>query len=204
MDWSVAHSLNLFLYHNDGIEDPLSWYVQVSEALFLGMLVVVCLLARGERWASVRRAAVAAGLSAGLGLLIAKLITEVYDRPRPFVAHPRAVHLFISHARDASFPSDHSTAAMAIAVAILLRRKSWWGWICFVFALLLMFGRVAVGFHYPTDVLGGAAIGALCALLLWAPPLRGLIDALADWAGGIWDRATRAITPRGLARSPRA
>jgi membrane-associated phospholipid phosphatase len=30
-----------------------------------------------------------------------------------------------------------------------------------VFAAILDFGRVAGGFHYPTDVLGGAAIGGL-------------------------------------------
>jgi hypothetical protein len=42
------------------------------------------------------------------------------------------------------------------------------------------------GFHYPTDVLGGAAVGALAALLLWAPPLRRRIDALSDFIGGQW------------------
>ena len=103
-------------------------YVQASQALFLGMLVLVCAFARQERWLGVRRAAVAAGLSAGLGLLIGKLITELYVRPRPFVAHPGAVHLFASHATDASFPSDHATASVAIAVAILLRSKLRWGW----------------------------------------------------------------------------
>lgn len=167
-------------------------YVQAAEALFLGMLIVVIAFARHERWVSVRRAAVAAGLSAGLGLLTGKIITEFYDRPRPFVAHPGKVHLFVGHVADASFPSDHATAAVAIATALLLRSKLRWGLLTMVFAVILMIGRVALGLHYPSDVLGGALIGALAALVLWAPPIRTLIDAVADWIGARWDRALDA------------
>jgi undecaprenyl-diphosphatase len=196
MDWSIVHSLNGFLYRNDPIEDPLLAYVQAAEALYLLLLVILFLCARHERFAPVRRAAVAAGLSAGLGLLIVKLITEFYDRARPFVAHPGAVHLFARHAADASFPSDHATASMAIAVAFLLRRRFFWGVLTIVFALILDFGRVAVGFHYPTDVLGGAAVGALAALLLWTPPVRRTIDALSDFIGRPWDRAVDAVLGR--------
>jgi undecaprenyl-diphosphatase len=205
MDWSIVHSLNGFLYRNDPIEDPLLAYVQAAEALYFLLLVVLVLFARRERFAPVRRAAVAAGLSAGLGLLIVKIITEFYDRARPFVAHPGVVHLFIRHAADASFPSDHATASMAIAVAFLLRKRFFWGVLTIVFAAILDFGRVAAGFHYPTDVLAGAAIGALTALLLWAPPLRRRIDALSDFLGGWWDRIVDAVLKRVLpaAMTPR-
>ena len=65
-----------------------------------------------------------------------------------------------------------------------------------VFAAILDFGRVALGFHYPTDVLAGAAIGALAALLLWAPPLRRRIDALSDFIGGLWDRTLDPVLQR--------
>lgn len=179
--------------HHDGLEDPLLTYVQASEALFLGMLVLVIALARHDRWIHVRRAAVAAGLSAGLGLLVGKIITEFYYRPRPFVAHAGAVHLFVGHAADASFPSDHATASVAIAVAILLRHRIRWGLITMVFALILLFGRVALGFHYPSDVLGGALIGAAAAYLLWIRPIRRYVDAISDRIGELLDRATDTI-----------
>jgi undecaprenyl-diphosphatase len=196
MDWSLVHSLNGFLYHHDAIEDPLLAYVEAAEALFLILVAALCILARHERFVPVRRAAVAAGLSAGLGLLVGKIITEFYDRARPFVAHPAAVHLFARHGPDASFPSDHATASMAIAVAFLLRRRFVWGVLTLVFAAILDFGRVAVGFHYPTDVLGGAAIGALAALALWAPPVRSRVDALSDFVGGLWDRTLDTVLER--------
>lgn len=198
MDWSIVHSLNGLLAHHDGVEDPLLAYVQAAEALFLLLLVVLVVVARHDRFAPVRRAAVAAGLSAGLGLLIVKMITEFYDRARPFVAHPAAVHVFARHAADASFPSDHATASMAIAVAFLLRRRFVWGVLTIVFAVILDFGRVAVGFHYPTDVLGGAAVGALAALVLWVPLVRRRVDALSDFIGTLWDRAVDAVLKRVL------
>jgi undecaprenyl-diphosphatase len=199
MDWSIAHAINGFLAHHDVIEDPLLVYVQASEALFLAMLLLVYVFARHERRLTLRRAAVAAGLSAGLGLLIGKVITEFYDRPRPFVSHPGAVHLFARHAADASFPSDHATASVAIAVAILLRSKLRWGLLTMALAVILLFGRVALGYHYPTDVLGGAAIGTAAALLLWASPIRSRIDAVSDRAGRLWDHATDkllAVAPK--------
>ncbi len=196
MDWSTVHSLNGFLARHDAIEDPLLSYVQAAELLFLLLLVLLFAFARHERFAPVRRAAIAAGLSAGLGLLVVKLITEFYDRARPFVAHPGVLHLFAKHAADAGFPSDHATASMAIAVAFVLRRQFFWGALTIVCAVILDFGRVAAGFHYPTDVIAGAALGALAALALWAPPVRKRIDALSDVIGGWWDRMLDAVLDR--------
>lgn len=188
VDWSLLHALNDFLFQHDAVEDPLLFYVNLSEALFAATLVIVFLAARGSRFADWRRAALAAMLSAGLGLTVGKVISELVDRARPFVADPHGVHLFASHSADPGFPSDHATAAFAIAVAILLRKQGW-GVAALVAATVLSIGRVALGVHYPSDVLGGAALGSAAALALWAPPLRSRVDRLADWIGGYWDRA---------------
>ncbi|HET8567342.1 MAG TPA: phosphatase PAP2 family protein [Solirubrobacterales bacterium] len=187
MDWSVLHALNNFMYRHDGVEDPLLFYVNASEALFIATLAIVFLAARGAAHAGWRRASVAAVLSAGLGLAVGKVISELVDRARPFVADPHGVHLFSAHAADPGFPSDHATAAFAIAVAILLRKRPW-GIVAVVLATVLSVGRVALGVHYPSDVIAGAALGSAAALALWAPPLRSRIDRLADWIGGYWDR----------------
>jgi undecaprenyl-diphosphatase len=192
MDWSIVHALNGFLFHHDWLEDPLLWYAQKAEALFLGFVLLLCIFARHQRWAPLRRAGVAAGLSAGLGLLVGKIITEFYSRPRPFVTHPHAVHLFAAHGRDAGFPSDHATASMAIAAALLLRKRTRLGTIALIAAVILDFARVAVGFHYPTDVIGGAVVGALAAVVLNLPVLRKLVDRLSDFVGGLWDRVSDA------------
>jgi undecaprenyl-diphosphatase len=187
VDWSLLHTLNDFLFRHDSVEDPLLFYVNVSEALFAATLGVVFLAAHGPRFADWRRASLAAILSTGLGLAVGKVVSELVDRARPFVADPHGVHLFAGHAADPGFPSDHATAAFAIAVAILLRKRSW-GIVALAAATVLSVGRVALGVHYPSDVLAGAVLGSASALALWAPPLRRRIDALADWIGLRWDR----------------
>jgi undecaprenyl-diphosphatase len=188
MDWNVLHTLNDYLFHHDVVEDPLLFYINVSEALFVATLAVVFILAHGARHAAWRRATVAAVLSAGLALAIGKVISEAVDRARPFVADPHGVHLFSAHAPDPGFPSDHATAAFAIATAIVLRKRGW-GIFALVAATVLSLGRVAIGVHYPSDVLAGAALGAAAALSLWAGPVRAKVDAVADFLGHYCDRA---------------
>jgi undecaprenyl-diphosphatase len=190
MEWSVLHTLNDFLYRHDGVEDPLLAYVEASEALFVVTLVLVFLFANGERLQSWRRAALAAVLSAGVALLIAKVLSEIVDRARPFVVDPSGVHLFAGHAADPGFPSDHATGAFAVAMAIYLRNRLWGG-VALLAAAVLAVGRVAIGVHFPSDVLAGAALGCGVALLLFAAPLRSRIDRLADRAGGAIGRLTR-------------
>jgi undecaprenyl-diphosphatase len=192
MDASVLHALNGFFFHHDAVEDPVVTYERIAEILFLAMLVVAFLVAGGHRRRETRRAAVAAGLSAGLGLAAAHVIATVVDRPRPFVAHPGSIHLFTQHAADPGFPSDHATAAFAIGVALFLRNRVW-GSIVLVAAVVLAIGRVAMGVHYPTDVIAGAALGTLAALVLYAPVVRRLANRLADLAGRVLDGVLQGI-----------
>jgi undecaprenyl-diphosphatase len=187
LDWSLLHALNDFMYQHDAVEDPLLFYVNASEALFIATLAIVFLAARGAAHVAWRRASLAAVLSACLGLAVGKLISELVDRARPFVADPHGVHLFTAHAADPGFPSDHATAAFAIAAAIFLRKRGW-GIAALVAATVLSIGRVALGVHYPSDVLAGAALGSAAALVLWVPPFRTRIDRVADAVGASWDR----------------
>lgn len=169
MDYTLFHALNNFAAAHDGFEDSLRFYAQASEILFLAGLAV--LFAAGGP--AGRRAAVAGGLSAALALLIAHFLAGAVDRPRPFVTHPGA-HLFVNHAADPGFPSDHATAAFAIAMALWLRLRVI-GAAALVLAAVLALARVAIGVHYPADVVAGAAIGMASAIVLWAPPARRLV-----------------------------
>jgi undecaprenyl-diphosphatase len=183
IEWSILHTLNDFLARHDSVEDPLLAYINASEALFVATLVLVFLVANGRRLRPWRRAALAAVLSAGVALAIAKLLSELIDRSRPFVVHPGGVHLFSGHAADPGFPSDHATGAFAVAMAIYLRDRRW-GSVALVAATLLAIGRVAIGVHFPSDVLAGAVLGCGVAMLLYLRPVRTRIDRLADLIGG--------------------
>ena len=185
-DLGLTHDANAWAAHHDGIEDGISAYAAASEALFLLLLAALFVVVWGRLRTVARRAAVAAGASAGIALLIGQVLSRLVDRPRPFVAHPDLVHLFAPHAADASFPSDHTTAAFAIATAILLRNRLW-GVLTLAAAAALGASRVVIGVHYPLDVLAGAVLGSGVALALYAPAARRITDRIADVSGAALD-----------------
>jgi len=176
--------------HHDGLEDPLRFFALEAQVFFVALLAAI-FLARGK-WRSVngRHGVVAAGFSALLALGAAQIVTHLVERPRPYIAHPGDAHLFVPASHDFSFPSDHATAAFAIAVALLLRHRKA-GILALVMAVTVSVARVAVGTHYPGDVLAGAALGSAAALLLWHPVIRRPLHDLSDWAGGIYERSSR-------------
>lgn len=180
MDQSIVHVLNSFLVHHDAVEDPTTAYMAISQALFAGLLVVlVAVVPLVTHRLELARAGVAAGVSAAGALLLGQVLSHAVDRSRPFVTDPGSVHLFSPHVADASFPSDHATAAFAIGTALFLRDRRL-GTPVLIAATLLAAGRVAVGVHFPTDVLAGAALGASVAWLVHAHVIRRRIDALVD------------------------
>jgi undecaprenyl-diphosphatase len=190
MDLDAYHSINDYAYDHRWFEEVFKFFATRGELLLIAFLVLLWLpLGRWEVPGG-RRAVAAAGFSALLGLLANQVISHLYERTRPYVHH--AHHLFIARSSDPSFPSDHATGGFAIAVAILLRNRLA-GVFALVVALLMSVGRVAVGTHYPSDVLAGAAIGAAAALILFLPPPRRLLDAVADFASRLYERIAAAI-----------
>ena len=192
MDFSIAEGINDWANGSRLVEALSELLAQDGVFLLVGGLALL-FFATG-RWRSVagRRGASAAGFSAVVALGLGQLISHAADRARPFVDHPQ-IHLLIQHARDAGFPSDHATGAFAISTALLLRHRRA-GAAAMIVAALIAVGRVAVGAHYPGDVLGGAALGAAVALLLWARPLRTITDRIGDLAGLLYERALAALT----------
>lgn len=186
MDYDALRVLNDFASRHDWFEDVSRFFAEDAQWFFVALLAVL-FLATGK-WGSrnARRGVVAAGLAAALALAAAQGITLLWERPRPYEAHS-GVHLFVSASQDPSFPSDHATAAFAIAVAVLLRIRPV-GVIAIAVAVMLGVARVAVGVHYPLDILGGALLGSMAALVLWLEPVRSWLDALADWAGALYER----------------
>jgi undecaprenyl-diphosphatase len=94
-------------------------------------------------------------LAYGFGLAAAALHTQ----KRPFQGHH--VHLLIQHAPGQSFPSDHATAAFALALATLVFLSRPAGAALLAVAVLIGFARVYCGVHYPGDILGSLAVALL-------------------------------------------
>jgi undecaprenyl-diphosphatase len=196
LDFDLYERLNGLADRHHALAEVFRFIAQDGQVLFL-VLLAALFFARGKwRSRNGRHGVAAAGFGALLALGIAQVIASLWDRPRPCEAHPGDAHPLLSPSPDPPFPSDHATGAQAIAVAILLRHRTG-GVPALILATLVAISRVALGTHYPTDVLGGAALGALAALLLWAPPIRRPLHRIADRTGPLYDRATGSLRSKG-------
>lgn len=109
-------------------------------------------------------AATAATLAVTFGLAL--LGAALYPEKRPFVTHH--VHQLLNHSADQSFPSDHATAAFAVAFAVTAFLSLRYGAGLFLAALLIGFARVYDGIHYPLDIAGGFGAASLATALIWS------------------------------------
>jgi len=167
VDWSVFNALNGLMRH-DSLEDVVEVFAAVSVIAY-GIAALGLWLGDRPggplRW---RLATTTAFAAAGIGLLVSQVISHLWDRPRPYQTHPHTTILVTGPNPDPSFPSDHATAAFAIAFAVyFFSRRA--GIVFLVGATAIALSRIFVGLHYPTDVLGGAAIGFGSALVLRRP-----------------------------------
>jgi undecaprenyl-diphosphatase len=199
VDWRVYHAINRFVSHHTWL-GTLFKFIETYGTYAIGVAAVLLwLLARpgGDRkW---KIAAASALGAAALGLVVNKIISSAWHRDRPFQTH-HVAHIWGPRKTDASFPSDHSSAAFAIAVAVLLLDPLA-GVLFLVLAALIAIGRVAVGEHYPGDVLAGALIGTAAAFVVirLARPvivyLVGLVERVTDpLLRPLW-RTGRGVAP---------
>lgn len=164
------------LYDINGLaRDAPTWFDRVMEFVGEhGLLLAMVLLVLWCWWGVRRRggedaaSSVAAlmwvPLAAGIAVLVNVPIRGFVKRPRPFLDH-EGLHVLVSAKTDYSFVSDHATLIMAMAVALFVANRKF-GLVGLGLGLLEGFCRVYMGVHYPTDVVGGFALGTAVALLL--------------------------------------
>ncbi len=95
-------------------------------------------------------------------LICVQVLRLICNRKRPF--EEKISPLVEKKKAGKSFPSRHT--ACAFAIATILIKFCWFLSIpLYLFGCLLAYARFALGWHYPTDLLGGALIGTLCGLI---------------------------------------
>lgn len=138
------------------------------------------------------RILVGAIASLGAGAISRFFQHALSSHPRPFYDHAFDFHLpsvvnGIPFNTWNSFPSDHAAVFGGLTVVIFLARPRL-GVLAAAWFCLLELSRAYMGAHYPTDLVGGASLGAFVVLLAQLP---GAIS----WGRrvALWDRSSPGL-----------
>ena len=134
--------------------DPVPW------TLFLVVTAVAGVLAGRAR-------DTLTGVAAAVGATVSSQLLK------PLLAAPRGGDVAGLHVSDAAWPSGHTTAAAALAIAVVLaappHRRPLAAGLGLLFTAAVGGSVVVLGWHYPRDVAGGALLAGA-----WACALLGL------------------------------
>lgn len=140
----------------DFIMTCLTYSAEYGIFVFVLFAVMMCIK-------KMRKTGFAVAVSAiGVMLFGELLIKHIVCRPRPFAVNG-AIDLIIKAPSGFSFPSSHAATCFAVATAIFLFHKRL-GIIAYIYAALVAFSRMYLYVHYPSDIVGGTALGIACGI----------------------------------------
>jgi membrane-associated phospholipid phosphatase len=153
-------------YHSMLLDKFFIYYTNLGDGLFSILVVVLLLLIRRFKLAlQVFLAYIVSGL-------FAQLLKGIIYSPRPkdFFRLREHIHLIdgVTLNGDASFPSGHAVSAFALATSLALFTVNKQLSLFYLGAAILVgYSRIYLAQHFPADVLGGAIIGILMAILVF-------------------------------------
>ncbi|MBL1436851.1 MAG: phosphatase PAP2 family protein [Rhodobacteraceae bacterium] len=164
-----------------GKGDEALWHfiTDIGDSKYMGILLVLIgltgfILAKlrpdNAAWPALwKKALLISAVVSGTGIFIL-VVKFIVGRARPYMGDI-GFHPFTYGSDFASWPSAHTTSAFAFAMTVgmafpILR------WPLFALASLTGFSRMVLGVHYLGDVIMGATIGTLGAVLIhnWLRP----------------------------------
>lgn len=141
--------------------------------LWIALLVILLCIPK------TRRAALIGAVTLLLTFIVTNLcLKPLIGRTRPYEVIEGLTRI-IEKQSDRSFPSGHTANSMAVGVSLWLVSRKYEllgdkklyfpktaGWVVLVWSVLVGLSRLYVGVHYPTDVLGGAIIAIVNAVIV--------------------------------------
>ena len=151
-------------------EDGLFW---------IGLSLLLLIPKKTRKWGGAMFLAICVGYVVGNVIL-----KNAVGRIRPYDVN-QLFPLTVEHLSDYSFPSGHTMAAMGAAIALLYENKKA-GIPAVILGVLIMYSRLHLYVHYPSDVLGGAIVAlfsSLAGFIMCELIAKFLIDLKNEKAG---------------------
>ena len=164
----------LFYFINRGLDNNFLDFLMPTITDFgsfvaMGIICILLFIFGGEKGKKVAVLGLAALFVANVAVYFLKIIIA---EPRPFLVLPNVDQL-VAENEIYSFPSGHTASSFAVMVVIgLMYKLNFKGknyrliYPLVAFASVIAFSRVYIGVHYTLDVVFGALVGSLSALLV--------------------------------------
>ena len=147
------------LNSNTGTVEFSKFISNTTTGVAIGVPVIMGAVALIEKDDDLLKNALYVGVSIGVDGVLTYGLKEVIHRPRPYVTFSD-IHAYETES-SLSFPSGHTSLAFATATALSLKYPKWYVIApTYLWACTVGYSRLNLGMHYPTDVLGGALLGA--------------------------------------------
>ena len=166
----MIEQLNMALFHMINQYAGLNPFVDtiaILAAQYMPLIFVIVLIylwiKKGTKTKNIVLYSIYAAI---LGLIINYVIGLLYFHPRPFMI-PVGTTLF-PYAAETSFPSDHTTFMLSIALMMsYFKETRKIGIILAVLGLIGGLSRVFAGVHFPLDILGSVCVAIIVSLVIY-------------------------------------
>ncbi|WP_299211507.1 phosphatase PAP2 family protein [uncultured Dokdonia sp.] len=104
------------------------------------------------------------GLTLGITRLVKNYVTRIRPNNEPEF---NGLVRVLQDNPDFSFFSGHSAVSFAVSIFVILILKQHikWIWLILIWPILFTLSRIFVGVHYPSDLLIGAIVGIVLAII---------------------------------------
>jgi undecaprenyl-diphosphatase len=130
--------------------------------VFLAFMWATTTLTHGEELKQFIKLIMTAG---AFSFLFSWSIALISPKKRPMDEYPEIENLLKPAGTWKTFPSDHTIGSFTISlITAIMGAPAWFVIVLVGLSLMIGFGRVYVGVHYPKDILGGIVIAVIFAL----------------------------------------
>ncbi len=158
----------------DGARKLAWWCSKIGEGWVIAVWGIICsaiLLAlnRPQPAAKIFFVVLTAEFTGGVATVIRVLVGRTrpnnLEVPQGFYGVWHAGHWIIGQAKFSAFPSGHAATAVGLAAAAWLVNRGW-GAVAVVYALAVMWSRIALQAHHLSDVVASTVLAIPLALML--------------------------------------